>query len=171
MPHEVGLKLREIVWRCIEPQMKIAQACRGVTGDLAQQSAICNTLVAIPVSRRLHLFELDPHCLPELKDEKIPFVTIGSGQRAADPFLAFLRRIFWQDRQPTISEGVFTALWTVRHAIDVLPAYVFGPEQVVTISQEKDGFNAMELSDEQLEEHREAIGQAERSLANFRTRS
>jgi hypothetical protein len=53
---------------------------------------------------------------PEAASAHLPFVAIGSGQPIADP-LAVIRRLFWPDKLPPTQQGVFAALWAVRHAI------------------------------------------------------
>jgi len=49
----------------------------------------------------------------------MPFITMGSGKASADPFLGFLRKVFWPVAPPTIQEGALAAYWTIQHAIDM----------------------------------------------------
>lgn len=39
---------------------------------------------------------------PELKNANMWYVSMGSGQRITDPFLAFIRDVFWQAGPPTL---------------------------------------------------------------------
>ena len=48
----------------------------------------------------------------------MPIVTIGSGQVQADPFLAFVKRVAWNDQQPeTVKQGIVVVLWTLRYVM------------------------------------------------------
>ncbi len=72
---------------------------------------------------------------PELKEEDdLWFVSIGSGQRIVDPFLGFLRSVFWKDSTPSLQEGIFMALWSLEHACEVNPG---GIDEPITISIRK----------------------------------
>ena len=115
------------------------------------------------------LFQFDQQCAPEEASSGLPFISIGSGQPLADPFLAFIRRIFWRDRLPTKAEGIFAALWTLQHAIETAPGGIGDPTQMIlTEKVSNDQWQARELPQEELQEHKEAISCAECSLSNFR---
>lgn len=82
------------------------------------------------------LVQVSPGLAPEFASTDLPFVSLGSGQPAADPFLAFQRSSVWpSDREPTIPEAVLYALWAVKHTVDVQPGMVSRPFQVVTLRQ------------------------------------
>ena len=49
----------------------------------------------------------------------MPFISLGSGKMSADPFLGFLRKVYWPSNLPTIQEAALAAYWTIRHAIDM----------------------------------------------------
>ena len=57
-----------------------------------------STIVAMIVQHKPQLFQFMFDAASEQATEDIPFIAVGSGQSLADPFLAFLRRIFWSDR-------------------------------------------------------------------------
>ena len=42
---------------------------------------------------------------PELKDAGTWFVSMGSGQGVCDPYLAFMREVFWRDGSPKLKHG------------------------------------------------------------------
>jgi hypothetical protein len=48
----------------------------------------------------------------------MPFISLGSGKLSADPFLGFLRKVYWPTKLPTIQEGALAACWTIQHAIN-----------------------------------------------------
>ena len=169
-PHEIMVTIRNALWRHVEPEMQAAQVASRVVGPaVASQSCICTTMIALPMQKYCGLFQFDQQCAPEEASDGLPFISIGSGQPLADPFLAFIRRIFWRDRLPTKAEGIFAALWTLQHAIDTAPGGIGDPTQIVLIESESDDrWQARELLSEELQEHKEAISCAEHSLSNFR---
>ncbi|MGH8542977.1 MAG: hypothetical protein ACREX3_04935 [Gammaproteobacteria bacterium] len=99
--------------------------------------------------------------------ENLPFVALGSGQGTADPFLAFLRRVFWPDALPTIAEGVFAVTWTLHHAIETTPGGIADPKQVAVLKKIDDNWKAEILDDAKLDEHRQHINEAETYLRDF----
>lgn len=44
---------------------------------------------------------------PEIKEGNIFFVSMGSGQMLADPFLAFVSRVMWKGVMPTVADAKF----------------------------------------------------------------
>lgn len=164
-PHEVVVILRRALWKHAEDEWKAATVARNAIGNAALQSAISHTLLALPVSGKFCLFQFDQQCSPEEVTENIPFVSIGSGQNIADPFLAFLRRVFWPDKLPSIEEGVFATVWTLEHAIKTNPGGIGEPIQIVVYSNEENQIK--ELPAEQLKEAIEVCNSAEQYLADF----
>jgi hypothetical protein len=153
--------LRGVFWRQMEPEYKIADVTKTVLGPAAQQSVLSESLLALPVDGAPTLL----HCDHQASFSVVKsFNTAGSGQGNADPFLAFIRRIFWPDRLPTLAKGIFAALWTLRHAIATSPGGVSGPVQLVILPQ---GCVARELSADDLEEHEQAIASTEEALARL----
>jgi hypothetical protein len=100
----------------------------------------------------------------------VPFISIGNASAMADPFLAFLRRVFWRDRAPTLAESVFAITWTLDHAIQTMPGGLADPMQIIVLEQQRSGakWQARELDANELREHREAITTAEAALRSFR---
>jgi len=131
-------------------------------------SVLSQAVIGITISKRPCLFQFDQQGAPEEVTENLPFVAIGSGQSIADPFLAFLRRIFWKEKTPTLADGIFATLWTLDHAIAINPGGVAEPKQIVVLKKEESAHKARELSENDFNEHYQAIEAAEKSLSNFR---
>ncbi|HUT24798.1 MAG TPA: hypothetical protein VM492_10685 [Sumerlaeia bacterium] len=126
-------------------------------------------LVAFPAMGKAHLCELAvTDFQPELKNEKIWYCSMGSGQAIADPFLGFMRRIFWTEGPPKLSEGVFAVVWTLSHTIDVNPGSINEPIQVAVLEHARGRLCARPVPDGELDEHRSAVGEAEESLRKWR---
>lgn len=107
---------------------------------------------------------------PELKQsDRIWYCAMGSAQPIMDPFLGFIRSVFWQSGQPTVQDGIFAVTWTLDHAIEVNPGGVNGPARVAVLERNSKGeFTARLLADEDLFEHRENIEEAKARLRGLR---
>ena len=69
----------------------------------------------------------------------------------ADPFLAFLREVTWNDRPPNQARGELAAYWTVRHAIDNNPTHLTYPIQLIVMARRSDGtIDVIERGDREL---------------------
>jgi len=156
-------------------EFQAAQAATPIVGNgIASSPAITSSLVGMVISDKAHLFQFDHQGAPERATEGLPFVSVGSGQAIADPFLSFLRKIFWSDVEPNLNDGIFAALWTLQHAIAVNPGGVAGPIHIITLAKEPTGrgnntqWTTRELEADELREHEEAVKSAEEKLAHFR---
>lgn len=151
----------------ILPELQVAQAARGAIGNSSLSDALTASLVALPISGSLCLFQFDPQGSPEESTDTLPFVSVGSGQQYADPFLGFLRRVFWSSSPPAIADGIFAAMWTLLHVIYVNPGGVAEPIQLVTLQQNGRDTEIKEYTEEELHEHREAVANAELHLNQY----
>lgn len=130
----------------------------------ARQSWVSSTVVAIPLAGVNHLICFDHLGAPTVCTLHLPFVAVGSGQLAGDPFLAFVRKLLWADSLPSLTLGIFSAVWTLQHAIRTSPGGVSEPIQVM-ISTEKDGsITARELQDTEWGPHLEAVDSLEKNI-------
>ena len=139
--------------------------------NAAAALALTASLVALPVggvNGRPELIQCNHMGMSEAATDDLPYVAIGSGQSLADPFLAFLRHVFWPDSLPKLSEGVFATVWALVHAIRVTPGGVSEPIQIATLAYRGHELFATELSDDQLQEHRENVQEVEQYLSDFR---
>ncbi len=160
--------IRDMVWKHVEPEMKAAQVAIPIVGHaVASQSAVCATIVAMPIAQQPCLFQFDQQGSPEEATANLPFVSIGLGQPIADLFLAFLRRIFWPSKLPTLPEGIFAVLWTLDHAIKTAPGGISEPIQLVALDHSSGTWKARELTEGELQEHKEAIDYAEKTLSSY----
>jgi 20S proteasome alpha/beta subunit len=163
-PDQAMQKIRAAILPIVKDEFDMAQRATPVIGNaIAAAPAIASAMVATMVQTSAHLFQFNWQASPEAASPHLPFVAIGSGQPIADPFLAFIRRLFWPDKLPPTQQGVFAALWAVRHAIQTSPGGVAEPIQVAVLTDGK----AREIPLEELQEHHSAIDAAERRCANL----
>jgi 20S proteasome alpha/beta subunit len=170
-PYEVMGFLRHMIWGIVGPELEIARVTAQTLGAAALQSALMQAVVVLLVGNEPCLFHFDQQGSGEQATDDLPFVAIGSGQLIADPFLAFIRRLFWKDRLPTSDEGVFAAVWAVQHAIETNPGGVGPPIQIINMIKVEEGKNliwrAQEMSQALNEERLQFIGSLEAEIANL----
>jgi hypothetical protein len=167
-PVEAMVTIRNQLWtECIQPEVKIAVEAQKLFGNISNSDANCACIAALPVSRQLTLINFNQQGTPELATKDLPFVAIGSGQYCADPFLAFLRRIFWPDRQPKLAEGIFATWWTLDQAIKTSPGGIAEPKQIAILEMNGNTPVCRELPQGEIDLHKEAVTNAESHLRGF----
>lgn len=167
--------LREQLWKDIlETEARAAvtlvgEKAGGGDGGQALKMLMGNALVALPFSSSLCLVNLSlPQATPEEVNDNLPLVAIGSGQQIADTFMTFLRKIFWDGRVPTLEQGLFTAIWTLDHAVEASPGMVAGPVRVAVMENRSRQWTARLLDETELGTYRETIESAKSALAGWK---
>lgn len=128
-------------------------------------------LLAYAAGGTFHLGEFSvDNFQPEWKTRQLWFTSMGSAQMITDPFLAFLREVFWENDMPTVQNAIFAITWTLDHAIHYNPGGVNGPPRVAVIEKQKGQYGARILSEVELDEHQQSILAAKDSLRCFRER-
>jgi hypothetical protein len=102
---------------------------------------------------------------PEIKEGNLFFVSMGSGQMLADPFLAFVSRVLWKSQMPTVADGKFGVYWVLKHAITLAPGGVGGPSVIATLQKVNNVWTAATLED--LQEADEYITELESHIGKF----
>jgi hypothetical protein len=80
----------------------------------------------------------------EMKTGKIFFVSMGSGQMLADPFLAFVCRVLWNNEMPTVDQAKFGVYWVLDHTIKLAPGMVGPPIRLASLRKVNDAWIAKE---------------------------
>ena len=127
-------------------------------------------LVAFACNGKPCLCEIQTGSLqPELKTEGLWYVSMGSGQPIADPFLGFIREVFWENGLPTVREGIFAVTWTISQAIKLNPGGVNEPIQIAVLSAGNDGKLAPKSLDQaEIDQHEGSINGAIEHLRSYR---
>ena len=113
-------------------------------------------LLAYVHQKKAYLLEFEPQSFqPEVKDDRLWYVSLGAGQAIADPFLALMRRCFFRDGPPSLATGRLAAAWTLHHTCEVHPGGVKDPFHLAEIEGVKG--NANELDEDAMAEHQEMI--------------
>src|ERR1019366_7777330 len=156
--HQIMELLAGAIRKPMRDEYQTCEAFKGALGNSSIQGMITGTMVGIMVQGDPTLIKFDHQGSPECASENLRFISLGSGQPLADPFLAFLRRIFWRDKPPSLNDGVFAATWTLHHAIEMHPGGVDHPVQVMTLQATTGGgCEIHELAEADLQEHLQAI--------------
>lgn len=119
-PDKLMAKVFEAMVPIVKPQIEMAQTVAQATrnGEIVGY-AVPNVLAALPVQGKPKLLRIYEHCGSEYSTEDLPFVAMGSGQKYAEPFLAFLRRALWPVAGlPSVADAEFSAYWTLQHVIE-----------------------------------------------------
>ena len=109
-----------------------------------------------------------PHFQPELKTDRLWYVSMASAQAIADPFLGLIREVFWSEGVPTHSEAVFAVAWTLWHAIKLNPGGVNAPIQIAVLTSDKGKLSARMLNDAEIGEHEGNVEGAIDHLRKYR---
>lgn len=126
-------------------------------------------LMAAPINDEPCLIEFDTMKFqPEIKTGKIFYAAMGSGQVQADPFLAVINRVFWQNEMPSVDVGKFGVYWALDHAIRVAPGGIGHPISIAVLKK-VDGRWATSVADE-FQEGAQYVDELESHIARF-TRS
>lgn len=105
---------------------------------------------------------------PEFKDEKLWYASMGSGQAITDPFLGFIREVFWGEGVPNVREAAFAVTWALDHAVNVNPGGINHPVRLVLEKASDGKLHARKLEEAELGEHRQNIEAAKERLRSFR---
>ncbi|RWA59452.1 hypothetical protein [Mesorhizobium sp.] len=102
---------------------------------------------------------------PELKEDRNFYVSMGSGQQLADPFLAFISRVLWHDKPPSIEDGKLGVYWALDHTCRLAPGGVGGAIKLAVLSQGSGSWKAELL--EQVGEQAQYVSELEAHIAKF----
>lgn len=126
-------------------------------------------LVAYASQGRPHLCEFALHTLqPEQKaGDKTWFASMGGGQLITDPFLGFLRSVFFPDSKPSVRDGIFLTTWALEHAIELNAGGIDGPVQIGVLEQTDGQYKARMIEGDELGQHRQSVESAKAHLATY----
>jgi 20S proteasome alpha/beta subunit len=162
--HQVMESLAGVIRRPLKDEYLTAEAFKGALGPSAVQGVLSGTMVGLMVQGEPTLIQFDHQGSPECATDNLRFISLGSGQSLADPFLAFLRRIFWKKKPPNLQAGIVAATWALEHAIQTNPGGVDHPIQVMTLIAGKTGAEIRDIEESELQEDRQFIEAAEKRI-------
>jgi hypothetical protein len=126
------------------------------------------TLMAAPLDGAAQLIEFGTSDFqPEIKKDRIHFVSIGSGQLLADPFLAFVSRVLWGGNIPDVQMGAFGVYWVLSHTILFAPGGVGPPIKIAVLKKEKGAWVARSVEGDELQEPEQHVAEIEKLIAGY----
>lgn len=147
---------------------RIAAAAINDFIETRAQPGALGALVALVCDKKPTLIEFSgTHFQPELKTQRLWFASLGSGQPIVDPFLGLMRKIFFPNRLPSLGHGTMLATWALQHAIEVNPGGINGPICLATLVVKGGNAVATMLSQDEVDEHIQAVKAAEAHCATF----
>lgn len=129
--------------------------------------AATESLVAMSNAGELALIHIGQTFLPALATDDLPFFAIGSGEAIADPFLAFLKKVYFPNGRVSLVDGTFAVYWTLAHACQTHHAGVTEPLQLIQLSRDA-GVAIRELGKDDLREHAGMMDAIETEMREFR---
>lgn len=95
----------------------------------------------------------------EMKTGRLFFVSMGSGQMLADPFLAFVCRVLWSNAPPTVEDAKVGVFWVLNHTITHAPGQVGYPIRLASLTQTDGRWVAKEEDTQEAAQYVEALEQ------------
>ena len=140
---------------------------RVLPNDLAYEPPIISIVALVAKDEpTLIRYSLEGH--PEEVTGGLSFAAIGSGQDDAEPFLAFVKRVAWNDKQPrTVKQGIVGVLWALQYVSDSNTSIgVGGPFSIGVLEKTQGEWKASvhKEDDDRVGLYKGNIESAERSL-------
>lgn len=166
---EAGKILSAALWNCAAIEWQKAAIIARSAPMVAQSGTSFQVTIALSISGKPCLFQFDRKCSPEAATEHLPFFAIGSAQKTAETFLAFIREVLWKRNTiPSLADGRFAVFWTLEHCIRISPGGISEPKQIVTLENTKKGWRARELSDSELTDHSYMVKEIEEHIRKYK---
>jgi 20S proteasome alpha/beta subunit len=130
-------------------------------------------LLAYASGNHVHLCEFAVKDFqPEWKNSSLWYVSLGCGQQITDPFLGFMRRIYWKDKMPKIEDATFIVIWAIQNVIDLNAGGINGPIQLAVLRHRtgEQHFQARIFTDDELREHMGNVTEAEEYIGKFKAK-
>jgi hypothetical protein len=126
------------------------------------------SLMAAPLDGAAQLVEFGTlDFQPEIKKDRLHFVSMGSGQVLADPFLAFVSRVLWEGKPPDVQMGAFGLYWVLSHTIQYAPGGVGKPIKIAVLKKEKGDWIARSVEGDELQEPEQHVAEIEKLIARY----
>jgi len=169
-PETMASNIREKIVPVCKAELEMSQAVYNLTHNQGVVGyALPNALIAMPLQDQPCLLQILETCAVEYASADLPFVAIGSGQRDAEPFLAFIRDTLWPAKKlPSVADAQFSAFWTLKHVIEINPSGGIGGSIQIVSLLKNGGWKAVEMTPGERLVHENAVEGAGRALQAWR---
>jgi hypothetical protein len=143
----------------------------GVPRSPPQQGGIgFGSLMAAVIDGRAQLVEFGATDFqPEIKSDNMHFVAMGSGQLLAEPFLAFVSRVLWGGKPPSVQLGAFGLYWVLSHTIQYAPGGVGKPIKIASLQKVNREWVARSVEGDELQEPEQHVAEIEKLIGGYHT--
>ncbi len=163
--------LRQLLWaQVIQPELQHGVSLESVPGRQgATQQFVCEPVFALPLGTKPSLICVDANGQAHHATVNRPYFALGSGLHLGAPFVEFARRLLWPDGGlPSLAVAIRTCWWALHHAIETNSGGVGAPIRLAILSADDAGvLSARELSEAEVDEHKQACVGAERAMASY----
>lgn len=164
--YRARILLQELIWSEVKRAMDHASEAQEYLQEDLIPTVLTGSVIAFPLKGAAVLLRINEIGQSYEVSCDSPFVSIGSGDFQADPFLAFVKRVVWHNQQPeAIEDGILGVLWTLQHVIEVNGGLGVGGSPVVaTLQRVDEHWEADTRTGALLDQHRQRIAAAEKTM-------
>jgi hypothetical protein len=101
------------------------------------------------------------------KISETSFLSMGSGQILADPFLAFISRVLWRASMPDVKIATLGVYWALAHAIKYAPGGIGEPIRVAVLRRQNGTWKATLVEEDELQEQAQHIDAIEERIGRY----
>jgi hypothetical protein len=154
-------RLEQALRPLMDQAMAVVTVARGAHGDAVAGHILGEALIAVPTLEGPQLIKINAAGTGCLYSELL-FATIGEGQRTADPFMLWQKKVVWRGEQPNQSRAALSAVWTVDYVVSRHPGRVGGEPAISILTQEAGSVSKVSaLSPDEISGYRKIIADAE----------
>ncbi len=105
---------------------------------------------------------------PSVINENLPFCSLGSGHYLTNPFLSFIKKVFWKGEPcPKVPLGIFSAVMAMNLAVDLNSGGINAPIHIAVLEKKDDHYICRKLHDDELSAHQENCKEALKHFSQY----
>ncbi len=94
-------------------------------------------------------------------NENLPFCSLGTGHYLTNPFLSFIKKVFWSGEScPALPVGIFSAVMAMNLAVDLNAGGINAPIHVAVLEKKENTYLCRKLHEDELSAHQENCKEA-----------
>ncbi|MFM7631048.1 MAG: hypothetical protein ACKO43_04470 [Alphaproteobacteria bacterium] len=98
---------------------------------------------------------------PIVINENLPFCSLGSGHYLTNPFLSFIKKVFWSG-EPCLAlpVGIFSAVMAMNLAVELNAGGINAPIHIAVLERKNNIYTCRKLHEDELSTHQENCREA-----------
>lgn len=105
---------------------------------------------------------------PMVINENLPFCSLGSGHYLTNPFLSFIKKVFWSGEScPKLPVGIFSAVMAMYLAVELNAGGINAPIHIAILEKQSDGYACRKLHEDELSVHQENCKEALKHFSKY----